>query len=223
MPSPLHSFKTRTWSLLAWTAAPLAVLLLSSSSYGQTPQNICQRLNALNSTATVCDLSGKNLSSLSPADFSGLSNLRILYLHNNALTTLPDNLFNGLPNLQELYLGPAYSYPYAHTLYPYHWRGGNRLTSISADAFSGLSKLEYLSLTKNRLTSLPKDVFDGLSKIQGLGLGENNFTTLPEDIFDGLSKLKGIELGSPGYSPKGDRWRRWCYWPELMGMELMRL
>ncbi|HBP53833.1 MAG TPA: hypothetical protein DD643_05585, partial [Synechococcus sp. UBA8638] len=117
--SPLLSFKTRTCSLLAWTAAPLAALLLSSASaYGQTPQNICQRLDALNSDGTICDLSGKNLSSLSPADFNGLSKVRSLYLNNNAFTTLPDNVFAGLPNLEGLYLGSGYGMSFPSPLRP---------------------------------------------------------------------------------------------------------
>ncbi|MCY4331278.1 MAG: hypothetical protein OXC96_01955, partial [Cyanobacteria bacterium MAG CAR1_bin_15] len=64
MNSALPSLQAKA-SALAWTAAPLAALLTSPpTAYGQAPpqiQNIRERLNAWNSTAPVCDLSGRNL------------------------------------------------------------------------------------------------------------------------------------------------------------------
>ena len=50
-------------------------LTFSPAVYPQT-QNICERLNALNSTGAVRDFSGRNLSSLTAGDFSDLSNVR---------------------------------------------------------------------------------------------------------------------------------------------------
>jgi len=57
----------------------------------------------LNSARTVSGLSGRGLTSSSASDFTGLSKLRI-YLHENALTSLPDNIFAKLSNLEKLYL-----------------------------------------------------------------------------------------------------------------------
>ena len=162
------------------------------------PQNICERLDALNDAGTVCDLSSKGIKSLKAGDFNGLSKVRILHLHNNALTTLPDNVFSGLSSLEQLYLGP-YAYIPTGKGGSSYWRSGSHLTSISADAFSGLSKLKHLSITNNSLTSLPEDVFDGLSNLVGISLYNNilynnSLTSLPEDVFDGLSNLKYLSL-----------------------------
>ena len=191
--------RRKTWTLaLAGASAPLAALLtFSPAAYPQT-QNICERLDALNDAGTVCDLSGKGIKSLKAGDFNGLSKVRILHLHNNALTTLPDNVFSGLSSLEQLYLGPYRNIPTGKGGMSY-LKSGNPLTSISADAFSGLSKLKHLSMMNHSLTSLPEDVFDGLSNLVGISLYNNygyrhGLTSLPEDIFDGLSNLKHLFL-----------------------------
>ncbi|WP_152535157.1 Calx-beta domain-containing protein, partial [Candidatus Synechococcus spongiarum] len=198
--------KRKTWTLaLAGTSGPLAVLLaFSPAAYSQT-QNLCERLDALNDAGTVCDLSGKGIKSLKVGDFNGLSKVRILHLEDNALTTLPDNVFSGLSSLEQLYLGPFF--PWRTDQSPNiptgkggtsYWTSGNPLTSISADAFSGLSKLKHLSMSNNSLISLPEDVFDGLSNLVGLSLYNNGYrnslTSLPENIFDGLSNLEHLSL-----------------------------
>jgi len=105
----------------------------------------------LNSAGTICDLAGKRLQSLSAGDCSELSTVRILYLYNNPLTTLPDNVFAGLSNLEKLYLGPYDSFSSTNPV-RYFWRvvrirDTNPLRNISSDAFKGLSKLQHLSLT----------------------------------------------------------------------------
>ena len=53
-------------------------------------------MNALNSHWTRCDLSGKGITSLSAEDFDGLPNLRRLFLSDNQLSSLPEDIFDGL-------------------------------------------------------------------------------------------------------------------------------
>ena len=167
--------------------------------------NICELLDGLNSARTICDLAGKRLQSLSAGDCSELSTVRILYLYNNSLTTLPDNVFAGLSNLEKLYLGPYDSFSSTNPVRDF-WRvvrirDTNPLRNISSDAFKGLSKLQHLSDRKaptgertKSPTSLPEDVFDGLSNLVGLDLYGNKLTSLPENIFDGLSNLRSLWL-----------------------------
>ena len=65
---------------------------------------------------------------LREGDFAGLSSLRLLDLHGNALAELPPAIFSGLSSLRHLYLS------------------GNKLTELPEGVFAGLSSLESLRL-----------------------------------------------------------------------------
>ena len=132
-----QTFKDWT-SSLAWAAPTLAALfILSPDAYSQT-QNICERMDELKFSGRVCNLSSKEITSLSSGDFDGLSDLLILYLNKNDLSSLPEDIFAGLSNLRRLYLGK------------------NDLSSLPEDIFAGLSNLQRLYLNDNDLSSLPK-------------------------------------------------------------------
>ena len=139
-------------------------------------QNICERMDALNSNGKTCNLSSKEITSLNSGDFDGLSNLQKLYLNKNKLSSLPEDVFDGLSKLRNLRLD------------------NNDLSSLPEDVFDGLAKLKSLNLNKNDLSSLPEDIFAGLSKLQNLRLHSNDLSSLPEDVFAGLSKLQNLRL-----------------------------
>ena len=63
----------------------------------------------------------------------------------------------------------------------------NRLESLPAGVFSGLSVGNTLSLYNNRLESLPAGVFSGLSVDGSLSLSNNRLESLPAGVFSGLS------------------------------------
>ncbi|TGG84438.1 MAG: leucine-rich repeat domain-containing protein, partial [Aphanocapsa feldmannii 288cV] len=86
-------------------------------------QNICERFDALSSNRKACDLSSKEISTLSPGDFDGLPNLQYISLHSNALSSLPEDSFAGLSDLRTLYLF------------------GNDLSNLPENIFAGLSNL----------------------------------------------------------------------------------
>ena len=123
------------------------------------------------------DLDGRGIETLKAGDFSGLGNLRVLWLSSNALTTLPADVFSGLGGLEVLWLSL-----------------NDQLTTLPATVFSGLDKLEYLSLWNNRLTALPATVFSGLANLRELSLESNQLTTLPMDVFSGLGGLELVHL-----------------------------
>ena len=147
-----------------------------TASLSVNVQNICERMDALNSNGTICRLFSKGITSLNSGDFDGLSNLKDLYLNRNDLSSLPEDIFDGLSNLEALYLTR------------------NDLSSLPEDTFDGLSKLQNLYLNQNDLSSLPEDIFDGLSNLEDLYLSQNNLSSLSEDIFDGLSNLEALHL-----------------------------
>ena len=70
----------------------------------------------------------------------------------------------------------------------------NQISTLSKEAFSGLSKLKRLDLMENKITELPKEVFSGVSNLKELNLGHNKLTELPKGAFSGLSKLETLVL-----------------------------
>ena len=128
----------------------------------------------------------KGTITLQDGDFEGLSNLDVLYLHHNDLSSIPEDALDGLTGLEDLYLY------------------NNTLTTLPSGVFDDLSSLEKLELSYNSMTSLPADVFEGLSKLEDLSLANNSLTALPEGIFDDLSALTDLNLNSNSLSSLPD-------------------
>ena len=177
-----------------------------TASLSVNVQNICQRMDALDSNGTSCRLSSKGITSLNSGDFDGLTSLKYLYLHSNDLSSLPEDIFTGLSNLKQLQLDnnnlsslPKYIFAGLFKL-QYLWLNNNDLSSLPEDIFDGLSDLEYLYLDDNNLSSLPEDIFDGLSDLYILFLYNNDLSSLPEDVFDGLSDLEILRLNDNNLS-----------------------
>ena len=146
---------------------------------------------------------------LKSGDFSGLSGLGWLFIHNPDLVweekpslRLAPDLFGGLSRLRHLSLqGNALS-----ALPPGLFEdlselrsldlGINRLVELAPGAFDGLDSLQYLHLQQNDLTTLSPGLFDGLTNLRELELSYNRLTTLPLGSFDGLSNLRVLNIGS---------------------------
>ena len=75
------------------------------------------------------------------------------------------------------------------------------MTSLPADAFSGLTALTYLDLTDNALGSLPAGVFSGVSNLGTLILVDNNLRSLPDEVFLGLTGLSILQLRGNDVDP----------------------
>ncbi|TYI91888.1 hypothetical protein E1A91_D02G027200v1 [Gossypium mustelinum] len=125
---------------------------------------------------TFINLASKSLSGSLPADISTLSELRTVLLQHNSLSgSIPS--FANLSNLQNIYLD------------------GNSFTSVTPNAFFGLTSLQKLSLSEN--TKLSPWTFPDLSQSTSLvevQLDNTNlYGTLP-DVFQSLNSLKSIRL-----------------------------
>ena len=123
------------------------------------------------------DVTSKDITSLKPGDFAGLTNLFDLILERNALTELPAGIFDPLTALNWLRLD------------------GNALTSLPPGIFDKLTALVFLDLSGNALTSLPPGIFDRLTVLETLLLADiNTLTSLPPGIFDKLTALTRLNL-----------------------------
>ena len=90
-----------------------------------------------------------------PPSVCRLTTLRVLLLHNNSLTRLPDNCFTNLTALTLL----AADF--------------NRITKLQVGVFDGLNKLETLYLNNNNVTELQDGIFASLRMLEVLVLSNN--------------------------------------------------
>ncbi|KAK8585523.1 hypothetical protein V6N13_050501 [Hibiscus sabdariffa] len=144
----------------------------SSDKYCSWPGINCDQSNRVISI----NLASKSLSGSLPPDIATLSELRSVFLQQNSLSgSVPS--FANLSKLQTILLD------------------GNAFTSVSSDAFFGLSSLQTLSLSQN--TKLSQWTFPDLSQSASLvevQLDNTNlYGTLP-DVFESLNSLQSIRL-----------------------------
>ena len=119
---------------------------------------------------------GENIENFKDGDFSGLSELEILRIHNNQVGRLPVSIFQELSRLR----GLALSY--------------NKIEEIPEGIFHGLSLLEVLNVSFNNITSLPEESFQGLFNLTILDLSHNKLKELPPMIFQDLPQLQYLDL-----------------------------
>ena len=110
---------------------------------------------------TVLDLGNNELTSISKETARGLTNLGFLDFHDNKLTEIPNEIYQ-LTNLTYL--------SFAH----------NQITKISTD-ISQLTNLRALYLHHNNLSHVPKKIAR-LTKLERLDLDNNFLLKIPEEI-----------------------------------------
>ena len=107
--------------------------------------------------------------------FYGLSNLIVLDLQHNNLTTLIPGIFKELIKLQELRLG------------------NNQFTAIPS-AFKDLVSLEKLYLESNKLQDIKDNMFGKLHQLQELRLSGNMLSEVHVGVFKGMISLSSLTL-----------------------------
>ncbi|XP_069175230.1 chondroadherin [Procambarus clarkii] len=116
----------------------------------------------------VLTISDNHISSLRMGSFKGLKKLDMLMLENNKIRTLEANVFSELSNLNSLNI--------KH----------NHIANISQQAFTGLEdNLEWLELGHNRLDHIPSHALRTLKNLRQLDLDSNRIVEVPEDAFEG--------------------------------------
>lgn len=138
------------------------------------------------SEATALSLTSLSLSALPPALLAlppaAAARLTRLDLANNDLATLPTTLHTSLPSLRILFLpNNAFS-----TLPPLSLVTSLRMLSFKNNALSSLDtsrlppSLTWLILTSNNLTSLPEDFSTRCASVRKLMLSNNALSSLPK-------------------------------------------
>lgn len=110
---------------------------------------------------------------INPSAFSSCSELQLIYIEDEDLSTLPSQVFENCLKLREVTIR-------------------NQLVSIPSDAFIKAQNIELLDLSINRLEVFP--VLSGLIRLEHLNLAENNLRIFPADSLQDLRGLKKLEL-----------------------------
>ncbi|XP_052061822.1 slit homolog 3 protein-like isoform X2 [Mytilus californianus] len=131
------------------------------------------------------DLSAANIFKIDDSAFEGLDALTRLFLNDNQLSQVPNNL---PPSLQKLYLN------------------GNQISALKDNTFMKLSKLQLLYLGGNKIHQLEQDAFYGLTSLKKIHLVDNKIHTLPGRLFESFVVLDSLELNRNNINqiPNGD-------------------
>ncbi|XP_055377442.1 leucine-rich repeat-containing protein 15-like [Condylostylus longicornis] len=104
------------------------------------------------------------------------NNLEFLYLSNNKLKSIENNVFKSLPNLK------------------YLWLSNNQIEKINEFAFDDMDNLLFLELSNNEITELSDLLFQNIPKLTSLFLSKNKITTLQEGLFDNNTNLYQLNI-----------------------------
>ncbi|KYM96805.1 PREDICTED: leucine-rich repeats and immunoglobulin-like domains protein 1 [Cyphomyrmex costatus] len=117
------------------------------------------------------------------------------YVHDNAFTALarplqalglPSNLLASVPTIALSHLVGLDRLDLSH----------NRLKTLEADSFKGLSNLTYLDLCDNLLSQLSPQVFLTLPALRSLRMGGNRLSVSALSALRGLKRLEELDLSN---------------------------
>ncbi|XP_023810762.1 leucine-rich repeats and immunoglobulin-like domains protein 1 [Oryzias latipes] len=158
----------------------LTQLFLSNNSIARiNPDGLkfCQRLRELN-------LSYNNLTRLDEGSLAMLGDLHTLRLGHNSISQINEGAFRGLKAVRILELDH------------------NDISGTIEDtngAFSGLDRLNKLTLFGNKIKSVAKEAFSGLESLEHLNLGENPIRSIQPDAFSKMRNLKNLIMDSNSF------------------------
>ncbi|KAM4741801.1 leucine-rich repeats and immunoglobulin-like domains protein 1 [Anableps anableps] len=158
----------------------LTQLFLSNNSIARINPDgwkFCQRLRELN-------LSYNNLTRLDEGSLAVLGDLHTLRLGHNSISHINEGAFRGLKALRVLELDH------------------NDISGTIEDtngAFTGLDKLNKLTLFGNKIKSVAKKAFAGLETLEHLNLGENAMRSIQPDAFSKMRNLKSLLIQSNSF------------------------
>lgn len=107
-----------------------------------------------------------------------LTNLKVLFLHNNPIAAITATFFDICPRL--------------HTLMLHHTEIATIPTSPSP--FSQLTRMKWLWLNNNQIANLYTDTFTGMSQLRELYLFNNSIITMPNGVFKDLEIVKHLYM-----------------------------
>lgn len=146
------------------------------------------------------DLSSCGIKSISGDLFTGLGQIRELYLHHNNLLELTENTFQDLFNITFIDL----SYNHLTSIRPQTFVNvmtlkklnlkGNQLSAFKGEFFNTGTGLEYLDISNNQLTYLFPSSFRIHPRMKIIKASYNKFSYFPAELISSLQYLEYIDL-----------------------------
>ncbi|CAG2249755.1 unnamed protein product [Mytilus edulis] len=151
------------------------------------------------------DLSAANIFKIDDSAFEGLDALTRLFLNDNQLSQVPNNL---PPSLQKLYLnGNQISALKDNTFKKLSnlqllYLGGNKIHQLEQNAFYGLTSLKKIHLVDNKIHTLPGRLFESFVVLDSLELNKNNINQIPnsDSLFESMASLQYLNMADNAFS-----------------------
>lgn len=153
-----------------FTQASNLIRLTFGNQLKVIPGNVFDRLTNLE----VLDLSWNKITSIHENGFKGLSNLRTLKLNRNQLQRFKLHTFKNVPALEELLLN-------------------NNHIEIIEDGTLTLPNLKRLDLSHNKLTELSNFIFKDCKQLEYLDLRSNHISSIKGSVYT-LGNLQFLNL-----------------------------
>ncbi|KAI4894702.1 hypothetical protein NFI96_021143 [Prochilodus magdalenae] len=163
--------------------------------------------------------------------FSDSSNMSVLALSNNVISTIMDNAFQNLTVLRTLMLDhnrisnqalDALTFSWLRKLETLHL-GNNALRDIDGSWFQSTKALKTLLLEGNLLTSLDSSTFasSDLRNLEILDLSDNLITYLGQNSFRNLPRLRSLNLSRNRLQNTPDAFS-YLSWLSMLNLDLNR-
>lgn len=136
--------------------------------------NLDELCECNSAVADTINLEYKDIDSINPNTFQGLTQLEHLYLDHNMLTKLEDDTFKGLFRLSVLSLS------------------NNEIHTISENIFNGLTSLEWLHLETNHISTFNENALRTNYKLEYLNLDYNRVASFSKKTLVGLFHLDKV-------------------------------
>jgi Leucine-rich repeat (LRR) protein len=118
----------------------------------------------------VLNAAGTELRNLLPRTFEKAENMLAIFLQNNRITKIGNEVFGDVRGLRVLDLS------------------NNQIVKIHAKTFAELESLGDLNLSNNRISELDDETFANLRSLKSIGLESNKLTMIASNLFTKVHK-----------------------------------
>ncbi|XP_021359495.1 leucine-rich repeat neuronal protein 1-like [Mizuhopecten yessoensis] len=173
--------------------------IVGNTMMGNVPVSALRFLTTLNHLT----LQQNNISYVAFASFETLTNLVVLDLSHNEITTLGTDCFKGLYSKLEflsLFLNKL-DQTQLQPIYTQNWTvleqlniANNMVTDIPTGFFLKMQSLAYLNLNDNKLTTIKTTYFTALPSIHQIDLNYNPIAAIEDGSFSQVPTLKQLDM-----------------------------
>ncbi|CAH1791302.1 unnamed protein product, partial [Owenia fusiformis] len=161
---------------------------------------------------TILDLSFNNITKLigKNSALANLSEMRLLYIKNNALNTIEAGAFEGCRNLSEIHFNnnilsnngiqPGVFNDTADEMGNLYFEGNEMNENISAEMFKGIKSIVGLFFSNNSFTVLKRGMFKYTNSLKVVTFVGNQIKTIEDGVWNDITSLTSLDLSLNDFS-----------------------